>query len=59
MSNKILRDSKIWKVNGYKIHIERYDSEIIIKDEDGNVLNISKKDSLSILLNLKGSFKSN
>ena len=58
MSSKMLINSKIWKVNGYKIHIERYDSELIIKDENGNSLKISKKDPLSILLDLNGSFKS-
>jgi hypothetical protein len=55
---KILKDVKIWKMNDFSIHIELYDSEIIIKDENENVLRISKKEPLSIILDLIGSFKS-
>jgi len=58
MSSKILKDVKIWKINDFEIHIERYDSELIIKDEYGNIMKISKKDPLFILLDLEGSFKS-
>jgi len=57
MPSKILRDVNIWKINGFQIHIERYDSKLIIKDEYGNSLKISKKDPLFILLNLEGNFK--
>jgi hypothetical protein len=57
MSSKTSRDVKIWKINGFQIHIERYDSKFIIKDEYGNSIKISKKDPLFILLNLEGNFK--
>ena len=57
MSSKILKDVKIWEIDGFAIHLEHYDSEIIIKDENGNSMRISKKDKLSIILDLKGSFK--
>ena len=58
MSSKIRRDVKIWKINDFQIQIERYDSELIIKDKYGNILKISKKDPLFVLLNLEGNFKS-
>jgi hypothetical protein len=57
MSSKTLRDNKTWKVNGFKIQIELYDSELIIKDKYGNSMKISKKDPLFVLLNLEGNFK--
>jgi hypothetical protein len=58
MTKKKLKDEKIWTVNGFKFNIEFYDSELIIKDDNDNCMRISKKDTLSILLDLKGSFKS-
>ena len=51
-------DLKIWEINGFPIHLEHYDSEVIIKDENGNSMKISKKNKLSIILNLIGSFES-
>ena len=58
MTSKILKDVKIWKISDYPIHIEYYDSELIIKDENGNVMRISKKEPLSMIINLIGNFKS-
>lgn len=58
MTSKTPRDVKSWKINSYPLHIELYDSEIIIKDECGNSMNISKQDRLSLIVNLKGSFVS-
>ena len=58
MSSKILKDAKIWDVNGFPIHVEIYDSELIVKDEDGNIMRISKKNRLSIILKVNGIFKS-
>jgi len=58
MRNKTLIDVKTWEINGFPIHLEYYDSEIIVKDENGNSMRISKKNRLSIVLNLNGSFKS-
>jgi len=58
MPSKIFKEVKIWKVNGYSIHVELYDSELIVKDENGNRMMITKKEPLSIFLNLEGSFKS-
>ena len=57
VTSKILKDEKIWRVNGFPIHIKLYDSEIIITDEDGNKLKITKTNPMSIILNLIGSFK--
>jgi hypothetical protein len=57
MSGKILKDNMIWKVNGFQFYIEPFESELIIKDEYGNSIKISKKDPLFVLLNLEGSFK--
>ena len=59
MTHKKLRDAKIWEINGFKIHIELYDSMIVIKDERGNIMSISKKNQLSLILNSKGRFVSN
>jgi hypothetical protein len=58
MPIKTPRNKKRWEINGFSIQIGFYDSEIIIKDEFGNIMNISKKNRLSLILNLKGSFKS-
>lgn len=57
MPSKIIKDVKIWNINGFPIHLEYYDSELIVKDENGNILRLSKKDDLSIILDLIGSFK--
>ena len=58
MPSKIPIDVKTLKINGFLIYIEYYDSEIIVKDENGNSMSISKKNNLSIILNLNGNFKS-
>ncbi len=58
MTNKTVRDVKSWEIDGFPIHLEFYDSEIIIKDECGNSMNISKQNRLSLIVNLKGSFVS-
>lgn len=57
MEQKKLRYKKIWEINGFRIHIEFYDSKIVLKDEYGNILNISKKNRLPLILNLKGNYK--
>ena len=51
-------DKKTLEINGFPIHLELYDSEIIIKDENGNNMRISKKKRQSIVLNLNGIFSS-
>jgi hypothetical protein len=56
MADKKPRDVKIWVINGFTIHLEQYGSVIIIKDEYGNSMNISKKNQLSVILNLKGNY---
>ena len=58
MQSKSLKDSKVWDVAGFTLHLEFYKSKIIIKDEEGNILKISKKEPLSMILNLIGNFKS-
>ena len=58
MPNKMPINVKTWKINGFPIHLEHYDSEVIIKDENGNRIRISKENQLCIILNLNGSFKS-
>jgi len=57
MKQKKLRYAKIWEINGFRIHIELYDSLIIIKDECGNTMSISKKNRLPLILNLKGNYE--
>ena len=59
MTQKKPRDTKTLDTNGFRIHIELYDSMIIIKDESGNSMSITKKEPLSLILNLKGKFVSN
>ena len=58
MPSRIFKDIKIWKVDGFPIHLEYYDTEILVKDENGNSMRISKKDKFSIILDLNGNFKS-
>jgi hypothetical protein len=58
MTLKPPKDVKSLEINGFPIHIELDDSNIIIKDESGNSMIISKKDRGSIILDLNGSFKS-
>ena len=58
MSDRLLIDKQIWEINGFPIHVELYDSKINIKDENGNSMRISKKNHISVILNLNGSFKS-
>jgi hypothetical protein len=57
MANKKPKDAIIWQVDGYPISIELYDSMIIIQDENGNKIKVSKKDSLKLILDLVGNFK--
>ena len=57
MPSKIIKDVKIWTINDFPIHVEYNDSEIIISDEEGNTIKVSKKDKISIILDLIGSFK--
>ena len=56
MSNKIPIDAKVWKINGFPIYLQLYDSEIIVKDESNNNMRITKKSRQSIVLNLNGIF---
>ena len=49
---------KIWEINGHPIHIEKYDSIIIVSDENGNSMEISKSKNQSIILSLYGIFTS-
>jgi len=58
MTSKLSKDVRRWKINNFLIHLELYDSEIIIKDECGNSMNISKQNRGSLILDLNGSFKS-
>jgi len=53
-----LKDKKTVKINGFSIHIEYNDSMIIIKDDYGNKMKITKKDQIFLLLNLEGRFNS-
>lgn len=55
--SKILKDQRIWDVNGFSINLEYYDSWIVMKDENGNSMRITKKEPLKLILNLVGSFK--
>jgi hypothetical protein len=57
MPSKILKDQKIWDVNGFPIHLELYDSNIIVRDEDGNSMRIAKKEPLAMVLDVYGIFK--
>jgi hypothetical protein len=51
-----LKDRKILEINNFPIHLEIYNSEIIIKDENDNSIRITKKNNQSIILKLKGIF---
>ena len=53
-----LKDKTTIKINGFPIYIEHYDSMMIIKDDYENRMKITKDNQISILLNLKGTFKS-
>ena len=57
MSNKLLKDEKIWDVKGFPIHLKFYDSELIIQDENGNIMRISKKEPSYMVLDVIGIFK--
>ena len=48
----------VWDVNKYAIHLERDKKHILIRDEHGNSLRISKNDKNSLIVNMEGSFKS-
>jgi hypothetical protein len=52
------KNKQILKVNKYPIHLENNDSLILIKDNYGNSMRISKNENQSIVLNLAGNFKS-
>ena len=56
MTRKRPKDKKIWEINSFPIHLEQYDSEIIVKDENNNNMRITKKSRQSIVLNLNGIF---
>ena len=58
MSITMLKDKKIWEINGFPIHLEQYGSIIIVKDENGNSMRITKQSPLSIVLHLNGIFNS-
>ena len=58
MTSKRPKDKKIWTVNGFPIHLELYDSEIIVKDENDNIMRITKQGPQSIVLNVNGIFTS-
>jgi len=58
MSKKRLKDKKILDMNGFPLHLEIYDSEIIVKDDHLNVMRITKRNKNSIVLNLSGFFSS-
>ena len=58
MPNKEPKDKKTLDMNGFPIHLEIYDSKIIVKDENLNSVIITKKDNNSIVLNLTGFFSS-
>ena len=49
----------VFKINNFKIYFEQDNTHILIKDEYGNNITISKKNKQSILLNLVGTFSSN
>ena len=56
MSKERLKDKKTLEINGFPMHLEIYDSEIIVKDENNNNMRITKKSRQSIVLNLNGIF---
>ena len=58
MSKKQLGDEILLEINGFPMHLEVYDSELIVKDENNNSMRITKKRQQSIVLELKGSFSS-
>jgi len=58
MAIKHLKDKKILDMNGFLLHLEIYDNEIIIKDEYLNSMRITKKNLQSIVLVLNGYFSS-
>lgn len=54
MPKEKTKDKKTWKINGFLIHVEQYDSVMIVKDENGNNSRISKQDKQPVVLNLNG-----
>ena len=44
------KDKKILDMNGFPLHLEIYDSSIVIRDEYGNSMRITKKSPQSIVL---------
>jgi hypothetical protein len=57
MVNKKSKDVIVWQVDSYPISLELYDSMIIIQDENGNKIKVSKKEPLKLILKLIGNFK--
>ena len=57
MSNKTPIFVKTWEINSVPIHIEHYESEVIVRDENGNSMIIPKKNKKSIVINLNRSHK--
>ena len=58
MTKTKLKDMKTWKINGFPIHLEQYDTVLVVKDENGNSLGITKDKQNSIVLKLNGIFTS-
>jgi len=58
MTRKRPKDKKIWTINGFPIQLEQYDSVIIVKDQNGNSMGITKERQQSIVLDLNGIFTS-
>ena len=58
MNEKNLKKKKIWTINGFPIQLEKYDSVIIVKDQNGNSIRITKEWKQPIVLNLNGIFTS-
>ena len=52
MSNKKPFYVKTWEINGIPIHIEHYELEIIVRDDNGNSMIIPKTNKKSIVVNL-------
>jgi len=58
MPKNSLIDKKTWAINGFPIHLEQYDTILVVKDENGNCIGITKDKQQSIVLDLNGIFTS-
>ena len=58
MVKKGSKDKKILEINGFPLHLEISDMEIVIEDENNNSVRVTKKSRQSIVLNLSGIFSS-